>query len=362
MRDKKNIVKAVKVTLMSFLWVCFASLNSMAAQNTLSAIEIKDSDNGYQVILKADKSSEVRKTVESRDDITIDVKGILPLESVGTVYNNVPDIDSVMIQPDADENTKIIIHGKNIASANVYFAPVETVQPANVLANSANEIELSKPMQSYAPVYSQEQEFQDLESNGMFETATGLAIGKAHQVKPYLIKIIRYLKQVDRKFLALGAIFSLIILFGLKSVKPEKNNEIKIGLSQSLKDKEMAMREELSLGGGVSTLRNQNLAAGKSVPSINYGIKAYQNSQRNPYTSQISGLPMKNVYNTQAKKPMSAPSTLAAKRPAIDPSVQGGNIDSMKFLESMTKIYERSGRADLANELKSSMQKVQIPN
>ena len=247
-------------------------------------------------------------------------------------------------------------------------------------------------MQTYAPVFKQETQYEDIQPNGMLETAASLALGSAESAKPYASKLYRYVKKLDKKFLLLGGIFSLIILFGLKSVKPEKNNEIKIGLSQSLKEKELAMRDELSLAGSAQTLRSQGLPAGKNVPSINYGIKAYQNSQRNPYTSQISGLPMKNVYNNQAKrpvplpttrpmpqavkkptpmmnqsqtvqsKPMTAPSGLAANRPAGIPSVQGRNIDSMKFLESMTKIYERSGRADLANELKSSMQKVQIPN
>ena len=33
------------------------------------------------------------------------------------------------------------------------------------------------------------------------------------------------------------------------------------------------------------------------------------------------------------------------------------NMDSMKFLESITKIYEKSGRADLAKGLKDNLQK-----
>ncbi len=399
MRDKNIIVKTLKVSLLSVLWLCFVNLSSIAAPNTLAAVEIKDSDNGYQVVLKADKSSEVRKIVESRDDIVFDIKGMLPLESVGTVYNNVPDIDSVMIQPDSGENTKIIIHGKNVASANVYFAPVEAAAAVNPSVDPASEIELSKPIQAYAPVYNEAPVYEDLEPQSLMETAASLAIGQAHQSKPYLVKLIKYLKKIDRKYYAFAAVFSLIILFGLRSFKPEKNNEIKIGLSQSLKDKELLMRDELSLSAGVSTLRTQNMQAGKNVPSINYGLKAYQNSQRNPYTSQISGLPMKNVHNQtrrpsvpttpvkpaglntnrpqvqpqlrannrvapqqiRPKTPMSAPTGLSSKLPeSVSDAIQGKSIDSMKFLESMTKIYERSGRADLAKELKTSMQKVQI--
>ena len=36
---------------------------------------------------------------------------------------------------------------------------------------------------------------------------------------------------------------------------------------------------------------------------------------------------------------------------------KASNIDSMKFLESMTKIYEKNGRADLAQGIKAGMLK-----
>ena len=37
-----------------------------------------------------------------------------------------------------------------------------------------------------------------------------------------------------------------------------------------------------------------------------------------------------------------------------------GDLDSMKFLESITKIYENSGRSDLAKGLKENLRKAQI--
>lgn len=402
MRDKSNIVKTVKMLVISALWLSFASLNAIAATpNTLSAVEIKDSDDGYQIVLKADKAAEVRKTVESKDDVTLDIKGIIPIESVGTIYNNVPEVDSIIIQPDSDNNTKVIVRGKNISSASISFAPVEVqtappVQGEAALPSGVSEIELSKPIQSYAPVFDQSQDFEDQSSRGMFETAVSLSLNKAHSLKPFAVKVFRYLKHLDRKYLAFGSVFFLIIMFGLKNIKADKNDDIKVGLTQSLKEKEIGMKDDLSLANDFQTARSQKSLSGKSVPSINYGIKAYQNSQKNPYTSQISGLPMKNVAKQtqvrptaqqgiqrnnnsnqnqvqlqsrlnqanaqmQAKKPVSAPAALNKVKPSTVPSISGSkSIDSMKFLESMTKIYERSGREDLANELKSNIQKVQM--
>ena len=39
------------------------------------------------------------------------------------------------------------------------------------------------------------------------------------------------------------------------------------------------------------------------------------------------------------------------------PVAKASNIDSMKFLESMTQIYEKNGRTDLAQGLKAGMLK-----
>ena len=39
------------------------------------------------------------------------------------------------------------------------------------------------------------------------------------------------------------------------------------------------------------------------------------------------------------------------------PVAKASNIDSMKFLESMTQIYEKNGRSDLAQGLKAGMLK-----
>ena len=36
------------------------------------------------------------------------------------------------------------------------------------------------------------------------------------------------------------------------------------------------------------------------------------------------------------------------------------NLDSIKFLESMTKIYEKNGRSDLAQGLKTNMKKAKV--
>ncbi len=394
MRKKVSIAAiAKKMTTLIFVF-CFTALISHAEVNpnsaVLSNVEIKSSDNGYSIVLKSDKAAQVRKVVESQDEIYLDLEGMIPSESVGTVYNDVPEVGSVIIQPLGDNSTRILMQGRNIAASNVSFEPLTPLNTDTALqadTTPKEQIDLNAPVQTYAPVYDRSDVYEDNEPESMFKTAGTLAVSAARDSLPLVKKIIKYILRLDKKYLAFGSMFFLIILLGLKAMQPSKDNEIKVGLSQSLKEKELEMRDELSLNNSLTALENRKLPVSeKSVPSINYGIKSYQNSQRNPYTSQISGLPMKRISqasavhnkNIIAKRPpnnMAANSNMisrpiAPKKAPIPtsqqartaaPSSRGAvkNIDGMKFLESMAQIYERNGREDLANELKSNIKKVQ---
>ena len=125
-----------------------------------------------------------------------------------------------------------------------------------------------------------------------------------------------------------------------------------------------------------------------------YGIRAYQNSQKNPYTTNIeptgiSGIPRRrpmhqaassmpqNQQHRQIVRQSVAPikrqpvinqpvSTPVATKPQTlaNPKMQTtkstpSDLDSVKFLESITKIYEKNGRADLAKGLKENLRKAQ---
>lgn len=393
MRIKSNIVKTLKISFLSMVCISCSILSAFAAQNTLSSVEISDSDNGYQVVLRADKPTEVRKNVESRNEITLNLKDIAPVESVGTVYNNVPEIDSVIIQPETNNNTKIIIHGKNIAGTSVSFAPVIQSSYSEYAAanetktvNSENEIELSQPIKAYTPIYNKENTLENnIQTDSLTQTALALSVDTAKDIKPYAKKAYNYASRLDKKILGMGALFLLIILMGIKGLlQNNKDDNMKIGLAQSLKDKEVSLRDKLNLANETQTLRNRTISGMSPSPSMNYGLKAYQNSQRNPYTSQITGLPKRpavqpqktaaqaiNKNNIKMNKTVSGASlnktaSIPNQRPIMPSQVNTNtsskvkNIDSLKFLESMTKIYERSGRADLANELKSNLNRVQL--
>ena len=103
--------------------------------------------------------------------------------------------------------------------------------------------------------------------------------------------------------------------------------------------------------------------------------RQYQKSTQNPYKNQRV-LKMNNVNKDFTQKvyqndDFKIPSRLKKqtnenfsspyiKKPqsAVNYVPQGKKANSMKFLESVTKIYEQSGRSDLANGLKNSMSKL----
>ena len=122
----------------------------------------------------------------------------------------------------------------------------------------------------------------------------------------------------------------------------------------------------------------KNYTIEKPFTSVNYGLNAYQRENRNPYEStpvQFHNPRLRNYASVEpqelvAPQPVSRPvqiQTMTAVQPQVKkmttpvnsaPVNQSNpNIDNLKFLESMTAIYEKSGRHDLARGLKASLSK-----
>ena len=128
----------------------------------------------------------------------------------------------------------------------------------------------------------------------------------------------------------------------------------------------------------------------KPYTTMNYGINAYQRESRNPYESEAPVIHnprlrnYTNVQNQNLTQPVMQPMVqqqvmqTIAQPQVTQPIVQQAlkkhttpvnvapvnqnnpNIDNLKFLESMTAIYEKSGRHDLARGLKASLNKNNI--
>ena len=317
--------------------------------------------------------SEIKKTVQAPNKMVLNLKGIRASKTINTIYNNTSSVDSVVVEPTGEESVKILIQADNVANAGVHFDTLKT--PLGVLNKSekrnktTDEVVLNNPMNSYTPVYNENVD--EEENNISFSGASSSIVG-------FLKKVFKN----DNMSLLVGCgLFAMFFLGGLKIIKG-KDSEIKVGLSQSLKEREIELyRGGLGLNaqssadmGGVSyTNSNVGIQAQKPVGN-NYGIKAYQNGTKSPYATPeikrqrpLAAPPTPAVNLQQVAKEInlkhatqnSMQSTMQKTVPSTT-SPKTANIDSMKFLESMTKIYEKNGRSDLAKGLKSNMNKAKM--
>lgn len=366
-----------KFLLMFIIGFCLGGNNAFASDNVLQAVQIDGVNDSYNIILKSDDVAEIRKTVQAPNKIVLLLKGIRASKTINTIYNNTASVDSVVVEPTGDDSVKILIQATNVGTAKIHFDSLKT--PLGVLGNSEaptksnGEITLSDPMNSFRPVYK--------ESTDEDESATISLANAGGSLIKYSKKVLNSGKS---SWLVTFGLFALLILNGMKLIKG-KDNEIKIGLRQSLQDREI----DLYKGLGVANMNesvNNNLSgqpinhstAGsgiqRNISNANYGLKSYQNGVRSPYATpeiqrprpiapapQSAPAPQQVLRNLQTKSPIQSAmqNTIQKTAPTAASASRSTNIDSMKFLESMTKIYEKNGRADLAQGLKTNMKKAQ---
>lgn len=349
--------------------VCFA------ADINLSEIEFSPSDNGYNIVLKTDKKTNFKKTVQDNEKIVIEMKNTAATEDFSTIYNEVSGINNITVTPSGKGDLKILVQGTDVSKSDIKVEYKDAPLAVESQNFDKNQINLSLPMESYKPVYN-ENEIEEQEESKGFDSALA-------KLNPVTIAQKVTGNQEDQaepgnesngnfKWLTYLGLAIIMITAGKNIFK--SSDEAKIGLTQSLKERERELAQKLNAGVKETLSLRNKIAQNASAPSINYGLRSYQNSQKNPYEN--TSIPIR-----PAKRPVTAPAytktavktplrTQTAAAPAYSRPVtpirqnrlenRAVSVDSMKFLESMTKIYEKNGRTDLAMGLKNNINKVNI--
>ena len=86
----------------------------------------------------------------------------------------------------------------------------------------------------------------------------------------------------------------------------------------------------------------------------NYALGAYQNAQKNPYATPVNSQ-SQVAYQKRVQKPASQFVSRPVQKEAPKMQKQQASIENIKFLESVTRIYEQSGRKDLAQGLRAGI-------
>lgn len=367
-------MKSKFLVLASTLLICSSAF---AAEVNLSEIEFSTANKGYNIVLKTDKNTSFKKTIQNSDRLVIELKNTMTSDDFSTIYNDVSDINNVTVTPVGRDDLRIQIQGHNI---NNSFINIDTSADSPVVQQNFNEnqINLNMPIENYKPVYNEiNNEDDEIEEEGlMSETLSKLnplATLQKHQTSSNKMPN----KKNDYKWLTYLGL--AIIMFSAAKNLFKPTQSVQIGLSQNIKDREKEIAEKLNNSVKETLSLRSKIAQNTSAPSINYGLKSYQNSQKNPYENvapaiktirktdspiQPATLPKTSTL-TSTTKPKPITNSLASKKDPITRPVslatssyrESSSVDSKKFLEAMTKIYEKNGRTDLAQGLKNNINK-----
>ena len=339
----------------------FSILAVSAEDNVLQSIEIEPVKDTYNIVLVSDKAVDVKKTVQASNKITLSMKDIRASKTLNTIYNNVSNVDSVMVEPQGN-GIKIFIQAENASASTVTF---DALIAANAIPvkNSTQSLKLNNPIESYAPIYTES--FEEAKTSSLFDRL------KTSSTVANLKGTLE--ENVDSDSVNKTVSFGLVglLIFSVMKLFRRREPEMRIGLSQSLTDREIDLHKN-------ALAMQQNMIAEKPFGTVKYGLNAYQKENRNPYETMPAQFhnPKLREYVKPAMEEFVAPqpaSRLAQTQTmtAVQPQVKkmttpvntapvnqsNPNIDNLKFLESMTAIYEKSGRHDLARGLKASLSK-----
>ena len=362
------------LVLATTLLVCS---NAYAADVNLSEIEFSSANKGFNVVLKTDKNVSFKKTIQTPQKLVIEMKNTITSEDFSTIYNDVADINNVTVTPIGKDDLKIQIQGRNVN--NTFVSIDSSAKPSNLIQNfDKNQINLSLPIENYKPIYNEldieEEEIED-------ELNISETIAKLNPLAKEKINHKRHKNNSNNNYKWLTYLGLAIIIFSAVKNLTKTTKNAQIGLNPStLKDREKELAEKLNSSVKETLSLRSKISQNTSAPSINYGLKAYQNSQKNPYEN--GSVPIRTVRRPEMPAPVSAQpmqqptqnrvetkianinksSTKRVSRPlsTVNPYInkETSSVDSKKFLEAMTKIYEKNGRADLAQGLRNNINKV----
>ena len=203
-----------KLFLSASIFVC-SFVASFAADSSLTGIDVKQvGATDYNIYLKVDNAAEIQRISNENDSLTIVLNSTVPSDSIEILYDNAADLDNVIVQKKNNENTVILLQGKNIENAKIYTKELSTgiTKQNNIKENSLNN----------------------------------------------------YLFIADKK-LASFSLIGLVMFFALMlSLRPK--NKRYSSIPENVRNSKMAKKVT------VNTLRNKNINQSRNIPSINYRV------------------------------------------------------------------------------------------
>ena len=342
--------------ILLFCGLLLSTVVVMAEENVLQTIEIVPVKDTYNIVFSTDKAVDVKKVVKAPNQINLTLKDVRASKNLNTIYNNVSNVDTIMVEP-AGNGINVFFQAENAEAASVSFDAIAPVVPSKTTVKS---MKLNNPIESYTPVY--HEEVQQPKTSVLFNNIRNSS--KIDGIKDSI--------DTDTVNDTMNKVFSFgiigLLVFATMRLFKRKEPEMKIGLASNLNEREIDMYSGPQNIAPMGQIRNNYQ---KPVATMNYGLNAYQKEARNPYEQNRVYAEVNNAYNTTPSfNNMSMQNNLQQQTMVKTPVRQmttpvntapvnqsNPNINNLKFLESMTAIYEKSGRHDLARGLKASLAK-----
>lgn len=375
-----------------------------ASTNVISSVTIAKARHGlggYELNIDSTQAVQYRSHIDSDGNVYFDLKNSTLADSLGTIYDDVANIDNVSVKQMDNNKVRIYVNGKDARDTELVFLN----SFFDTTKESAKKVVINRPISEYKSTtyhnndLEAQEDIQDWNDNSFnFSHLATTVLSELKNGSVGIISIVLLLFAmicVVIKMLAGKLIQDREPLIGLNSPKVLDNN-YRIGTSVIQQNKPVIKEQKIQSSNREQALKQAQLELSKAhqkyqqylqnkyqgdykPKSVNVdavrksiALNQYQKSTQNPYKGQevlkmnrdfTSEIQPRGNYQIpprpkmQPKKEFTSPYIHRTNNFVKPEAKIEQTKTNMKFLESVTKIYENSGRGDLANGLKNSISK-----
>lgn len=94
---------------------------AFASQNFLNSVVFEEADGQFNVLLRSDKFANVKKSIQSPNEITLTTKNMTCADNMMTIYKNFNKDGKVIVENGEKGELKLHIISPNVSNANIIF-------------------------------------------------------------------------------------------------------------------------------------------------------------------------------------------------------------------------------------------------
>ena len=370
----------------------FATLPVFAIENVISSVIIskaKDGLNKYELNIDSTHQVQYKSHIDSDGNVYFDLKNSTLASNMGTIYDDVSEIDNVTVKQLSGNKVRIYINGKDARDTELIF-----INSLFETSKETKNVVINRPINEYKSTTYHNDDLEYAENAKDWDD-------NSFDFKYLATNIFKELKDGSMGqiliILSLFAILTILAKTLINKVAQDKEPLIKnkvqigsLGASVDLSEQKVVnSRREGALVQAQNELikahekyqqyiqnKYQGLQKPKAIDADlvkkSFALNQYQKSTQNPYKNQevirinkgfSTDTQLKGNFQIpprpkmQQNKEFTSPYIKRANNFINQNPINEQSKQNMKFLESVTKIYERSGRSDLADEIKNSLTK-----